>query len=268
MELDITEDIVVVAGGARGIGLEIAKGFAAEGASVAIVDIAEDVESVARSLGELSGTRTVGVRCDITRSDSNEAARIRVETELGKHRHLVAAAAIGSGKFGYPFLELSPDDWRRVLEVNVEGIVRFVHTFSPALIEQRSGTITFINSVAAHFGSQTDPPYSASKAALLNFAQCVARDLAPHGVRVNSICPGMVKTALNRNVWEAWNRRQKPEHRRSYEDWADEKVTKVVPLGRWQEAEDIADLAVFLASRRAKNITGQTINVDGGYVMR
>jgi NAD(P)-dependent dehydrogenase (short-subunit alcohol dehydrogenase family) len=116
-------------------------------------------------------------------------------------------------------------------------------------------------------GSQTDPPYSASKAALINFAQCMAKDLAPHGVRVNSIAPGMVRTAVNRSVWEAWSALQPPEKRRSYEDWAGEKVRAVVPLGRWQEPEDIAVVAVFLASVRARNITGQTINVDGGYVM-
>ena len=86
-------------------------------------------------------------------------------------------------------------------------------------------------------------------------------------MRVNSLCPGMVKTALNRAVWEAWNARQPEAERRTYDDWAGEKVSRVVPLGRWQEPEDIADMAVFLASRRAANVTGQTINVDGGYVM-
>lgn len=77
----------------------------------------------------------------------------------------------------------------------------------------------------------------------------------------------MVKTTLNRAVWEAWNRQQPPEQRRSYEEWTDDKIRKVVPLGRWQEPEDMAAMTVFLASARAQNITGQTINVDGGFVM-
>ena len=110
--------------------------------------------------------------------------------------------------------------------------------------------------------------HAMGKAALINFMQCAARDLAPYGVRVNAICPGMVQTNLNRAVWAAWNRQQPEDQRQSYEEWADEKVRRVVPLGRWQEPEDIAAMAVFLASVRAKNITGQTINVDGGYVMR
>ena len=125
----------------------------------------------------------------------------------------------------------------------------------------------FLASVAGQIGSQTDPPYSASKAALINFAQCAAKDLAPYGVRVNTLCPGMVRTDLNRGVWEAWARQQPPEKRQSYEEWAGEKIKKVVPLNRWQEPEDIAAMAVFLASAGGKNVTGQTINVDGGYVM-
>lgn len=122
-------------------------------------------------------------------------------------------------------------------------------------------------SVAGQIGSQTDPPYSASKAANINFAQCLAKDLARYNIRVNVVNPGMVRTPLNRQVWQAWSDQQAPEKRRSYEDWADEKVQTVVPLGRWQEPEDVANLVVFLSSTRATQITGQTINVDGGQVM-
>jgi NAD(P)-dependent dehydrogenase (short-subunit alcohol dehydrogenase family) len=154
-----------------------------------------------------------------------------------------------------------------VLQVNVIGAVNVAHAFVPHLIEARSGTMLFLASVAGQIGSQTDPPYSASKAALINFAQCAAKDLAPFGVRVNALCPGMVKTALNQSVYEAWARQQPEGQRRSYEDWAGEKVQRVVPLGRWQTPEDIAATSVFLASARAHNVTGQTVNVDGGFVM-
>ena len=134
-------------------------------------------------------------------------------------------------------------------------------------MSRRSGTMVFVASVAGQIGSQTDPPYSASKAANINFAQCLAKDLAPYQVRVNTVNPGMVQTPLNRQVWQAWNDQQPPEKRRSYDDWAGEKVRNVVPLGRWQEPEDMAAMAVFLASDQARNVTGQTINVDGGFVM-
>ena len=181
--------------------------------------------------------------------------------------HLVYAVGVGSGKFGFPFWNLEPADWPRVLQVNVVGAVNVAHAFSPYLIQARAGSLLFLASVAGQIGSQTDPPYSASKAALINFAQCAAKDLAPYGVRVNSICPGMVKTALNESIWAAWNRQQPEDKRRSYDDWAQDKIRKVVPLGRWQEPQDIAALAVFLASDCGKNITGQTLNVDGGFVM-
>ncbi len=95
----------------------------------------------------------------------------------------------------------------------------------------------------------------------------MAKDLASYGVRVNTVCPGMVQTPLNRRVWQGWHDAQPPEKRKSYEEWAGEKVRTVVPLGRWQKPEDIADMVVFLSSSRANEVTGQTINVDGGFVM-
>jgi NAD(P)-dependent dehydrogenase (short-subunit alcohol dehydrogenase family) len=154
-----------------------------------------------------------------------------------------------------------------VLAINLLGAVHAAHAFAPGMAAARRGTLTFLSSVAGQIGSQTDPPYSAAKAGLINFAQCAARDLAPHDVRVNTICPGMVQTALNRSVWQAWNDRQPPESRLTYDAWADEKIRRLTPLGRWQTPEDIAALAVFLASPAAANITGQTLNVDGGWVM-
>jgi 2-hydroxycyclohexanecarboxyl-CoA dehydrogenase len=135
------------------------------------------------------------------------------------------------------------------------------------LVTRKSGTLIFVASVAGQIGSQTDPPYSASKAANINFAQCLAKDLAPHGIRVNTVCPGMVQTPLNRAVWQAWHDRQPTDQRMDYEAWATQKIRQVVPLGRWQTPEDVANLIVFLSSPRAGEITGQTINIDGGFVM-
>lgn len=267
MDLGLGGQVAVIVGGANGIGLATARGFAREGAAVALLDLSHEVGSRASEVGEEARVPHLGISCDICAVDQVAAAARAVVQGLGRVDHVVHAAAIGSGKFGFPFLNLAPSDWPRVLEVNVQGAVNVAHAFAPLLIERRSGSLLFVASVAGQIGSQTDPPYSASKAALINFSQCAARDLAPHGVRVNSLCPGMVKTALNRSVWSAWNERQPSEKRRTYEDWAGDKVRQIVPLGRWQEPEDIADMIVFLASERARNVTGQTINVDGGYVM-
>ncbi|HUG90447.1 MAG TPA: SDR family oxidoreductase, partial [Planctomycetaceae bacterium] len=267
MDLSLNNHVTVVTGGASGIGRAVAAAFAAEQARVAIWDVSADVERVAADLAGPSGRAVVGCHVDVTDRGSIAAALAATEAALGPVEHLVHAAATGSGKFGFPFTSLTPDDWPRVLEVNVMGMVNVAHALAPGLVERRRGTMIYIASVAGQIGSQTDPPYSASKAANINFAQCLAKDLAPHGVRVNTICPGMVRTPLNRAVWQAWHDRQPPEHRRGYEDWAGEKVRAVVPLGRWQQPEDVADMAVFLSSARAGEVTGQTINVDGGFVM-
>ena len=267
MDLHLKHHVAVVTGGASGIGRAVAVAFAQEGASVAIWDRAEDVEAQAATIAAETGARVAGYRVDIAQRDTIDAAREGVLQTLGPIEHVVHGAAIGSGKFGFPFLNLSPDDWPRVLEVNIMGMTYLAHAVAPGMIERRRGTMLFIASVAGQIGSQTDPPYSAAKAANINFAQCLAKDLAPHEVRVNTVCPGMVKTPLNERVWRAWHDQQPVEKRRSYEEWAGEKIRAVTPLGSWQTPEDIADMIVFLSSARARHVTGQTINVDGGFVM-
>jgi NAD(P)-dependent dehydrogenase (short-subunit alcohol dehydrogenase family) len=189
---------------------------------------------------------------------------------------------MGSGKFGFPFWKLEPADWEPVLKINLIGAVNVAHMFAQSMADSArrdahaepgnrqfssSRSILFLSSVAGQIGSQTDPPYSAAKAALINFAQCAAKDLAPFGVRVNTLCPGMVQTQLNRSVYEAWAREQTESERSTYDAWTADKIKKLVPLNRWQQPEEIAALAVFLASSQAVNITGQTMNVDGGHVM-
>ncbi len=267
MQLQLANHTAVVAGGARGIGRAIATAFAAEQANVALIDLDPETPDVALALGRDHGVRVTAHVLDVTDSAALARTAAEIATTFGRVDHVVHAAAIGSGKFGFPFWKLQAADWDRVLRVNVGGAAQLAHAFAPALVAGRSGTLLFLASVAGQIGSQTDPPYSASKAAVINFAQCAARDLAPYNVRVNTICPGMVRTKLNQAVWEAWNREQPEGQRQSYEDWSREKIQRLVPLGRWQEPEDIAAMAVFLASAKARNITGQTINVDGGYVM-
>lgn len=267
MNLNLDQHTALITGGASGIGLATARLFLAEGCRVVLWDANPQVASIAAELQPQSVRAASGIHVDIAQRTSVSEAWERTQAEYGPIDHLVHAAAIGSGKFGFPFTNLDPDDWRRVIEINILGMTYVAHAVAPHLIARKQGTMAFVSSVAGQIGSQTDPPYSASKAANINFAQCLAKDLAPHGIRVNTICPGMVQTPLNRSVWQAWHDRQPVEQRKSYEDWAAEKIRQVVPLGRWQTPEDIAEMIVFLSSDRAKQVTGQTINVDGGFVM-
>lgn len=267
MELGLKDHVAVVVGGASGIGHAAAVAFAREGTHVALWDRNEHAAEAARELGDVHGVRTSGIVADVTDEAAVRSALGRTTDALGPVDHLVHAAAVGSGKFGFPFTNLRPADWPRVLQVNVMGMVNVAHAVAPQMTERDSGTMVFVASVAGQIGSQTDPPYSASKAANINFAQCLAKDLAPRGVRVNTVCPGMVQTPLNRSVWQAWHDQTAPADRLSYEEWSERKIRAVVPLGKWQTPEAIADMIVFLSSSRAEHVTGQTINVDGGFVM-
>ncbi len=261
MDLQLQGQTALIFGGARGIGHAIGQQFLAEGAKLILADRVADTPQIATSLG---GS---GYALDVTSLESVTQFAAELTKKKQKVDHVVYAVGIGSGQFGFPFWNVHPSVWQNVYNVNVIGAVHVAHLFGPMMANQKSGTMLFLSSVAGQIGSQTDPPYSAAKAALINFAQCAAKDLAPFNVRVNTLCPGMVKTDLNRSVWQSWANQQ-PEHaRKSYEEWTAEKISKVVPLNRWQTPEDIAKMAVFLASNAAENVTGQTINVDGGFVM-
>ncbi|HVC93379.1 MAG TPA: SDR family oxidoreductase [Pirellulales bacterium] len=267
MDLQLVDEVAVVVGAAKGIGRAIAAAFGSEGARLALVDRDPAVAELAREMSAAHGRPAHGFTGDVTDYDAMCAAGEAVKEWFGRCDHVVYAAGMGSGKFGYPFWNLEPGDWERVLKVNLLGAVNVAHAFAPPMVAARRGTFLFIASIAGQIGSQTDPPYSAAKAGLINFAQCAAKDLAAYQVRVNCLSPGMVKTELNRSVWQAWNSRQTKGEQRSYEDWAEDKIRRTVPLARWQEPDDMAAAAVYLASPHARNITGQTLNVDGGQVM-
>ncbi len=267
MNLHLRNQTAVIVGAARGIGHAIAKEFAREGADLALIDREKPLLHAGQQLAaefDVNVTSWVG---DVTTYKDMQHAAGHFKNERGRIDHLVYAVGVGSGKFGFPFWNLEPSDWPRVYDINVQGAVNVVHAFTPYFLEAKAGSMLLIASVAGQMGSQTDPPYSASKAALINFMQCAAKDLAPYQVRVNALCPGMVKTELNKSIWDAWNRRQPDEKKQSYDDWAGEKIRKVVPLGAWQTPEEMAAMAVYLASPHGQNITGQCVNVDGGFVM-
>ncbi|MSU24289.1 MAG: SDR family oxidoreductase [Opitutus sp.] len=250
MQLNLTGQSVAVFGSSNGIGRAIAEGFVAEGCRVRGFD------------------RDAQPGLDTTPGDVTALHQVMAfAATFATVDHVVFSVGAGSGKFGFPFWKLEPGDWARVLEINLIGAVNVAHAFAPALLARGAGSMLVLASVAGQIGSQSDPPYSAAKAGLINFMQCAARDFAPHGVRVNALSPGMVQTGLNEAVWAASQRSLPAAQRQSYAAWADEKIRRVAPLGRWQRPEEYAAMAVYLASAHAKNITGQTINIDGGQVM-
>jgi NAD(P)-dependent dehydrogenase (short-subunit alcohol dehydrogenase family) len=171
----------VVVGGARGIGRAVAEEFAAEGCGVAIMDRDPESPAVATVIaaGKGDGVRGWGRAVDATDYEAVRAAVAECRAAMGRIDHVVFAVGVGSGKFGFPFWNLEAADWPRVINVNLLAAVNVAHAVAPVLVEAKGGTVTFLSSVAGQIGSQTDPPYSAAKAALINFAQCAAKDLAP-----------------------------------------------------------------------------------------
>jgi 2-hydroxycyclohexanecarboxyl-CoA dehydrogenase len=256
MQLNLSGQKIAVFGAANGIGRAIAEAFINENCQV----IGFDAD---KNASPLPGENPI-IPGDVTNCDQLTAfAQQHPDTN-----HVVFSVGVGSGKFGFPFWKnLTPANWPRVLEINLVGAVNVAHAFAPTLIEKTHGSMLFLTSVAGQIGSQTDPPYSAAKAGLINFMQVAAKDFAPHGIRANALSPGMVQTDLNESVYAAGQENLPPDQRQDYETWAHEKIKTIAPLGQWQEPHEFAAMALFLASPHAKSITGQTINIDGGQVM-
>ncbi len=256
MDLKLSNSRVVVFGAANGIGKAVVAAFRSEGAQVFQVDLKPLDEAYSAAV-------------DISDSEAVKSLVDQVGADWGGIDHVICTAAVGSGKFGFPFWNLGAEDWRRVLDVTLIGSVNVALAVQPWLCAGDSveKTLLLFTSVAGQIGSQTDPPYSAAKAGIINFTQCAAKDFASYGVRVNALSPGMVRTHLNESVWAAGQAKLPLAEQKSYQEWAEAKIANTAPLKRWQEVEEFAAMAVYLASPCARNITGQTINIDGGQVM-
>jgi NAD(P)-dependent dehydrogenase (short-subunit alcohol dehydrogenase family) len=176
-----------------------------------------------------------------------------IEQDFGPVDLVVYAAGAGSAQTGFPFWSVELARWEPVVRINFLGAVNTFFAFTPPMVERRRGSLLVLASVAGQIGSQTDPPYSAAKAALINFAPCAAKDLAPYDIRVNALNPGMVNTELSASIWAGSNQHLLPEERPDFEAWAAEKLKRLVPLNRWQEPQDIAAMAVFLASKQVRS---------------
>ena len=265
VDLELKGHVAVVTGGASGIGRACVQGLAREGCRVAIWDISADVKDSAIVLTKDFGSPSLGVIVDVSDYAAvQEAARRR--------------KALWANR---PSRPCGGDRIRQVrLPVHQSGPVRLAaraehehHGHGSCRPRRctrngprRSGTMVFIASVAGQIGSPTDPPYSASKAANINFAQCLAKDMAQHNVRVNTVYPGMVQTPLNRAVWQAWNDQQPPEPAARTRIGRE---TKCAPSYRWVagRSRKISRTWWCFYRRPAPQVTGQTINVDGGHVM-
>lgn len=244
----------LITGGARGIGLAIAKAYLAEGARVALADI--DIARAREEAGRL-GPDAVAVEMDVSHQDGIEAGVARAEEALGQIDLLVNNAALFTAA---PITEITRDDFERVFAVNVAGVLFTMQAVARRMIER--GLRGHIINMASQAGRRGEPlvaVYCASKAAVISLTQSAGLNLIGHGIHVNAIAPGVVEGEHWDGVdayfarWEGKEPGQKKKE-----------VGAAVPYGRMGRAEDLTGMAVFLASDEAEYIVAQTFGVDGG----
>lgn len=264
--MDITDKIAVVTGGGRGIGRGIALALARNGADIAIADLNEaNAESVAAEVAGL-GRKSLALALDVTDSASCEAMVKGVLARFGRIDILVNNAGV-IGSAGWESRETaSEEDWDLIYAVNVKGIAKVTAAAAPHMKERRYGKIVNIASIAGRQGSERNPPYSVSKAGVISLTQGLALEMAPYSINVNAICPGLLWTPMWERITGRPTMTPNPDEK-SPRELFEQNVIRLIPMGREQTPEDIGNLAAFLASDAAKNITGQAINVDGGYRM-
>jgi len=251
----LTGRVVVVTGAASGIGRAIAAACAAEGALVTGMDIDADGLAALQPEAGLADVAVADIR-------SGEQVRAAIAAVLAAHDHIdVLVNAAGVSTMAY-VVDLSEVEWDQMFAVNTKGVFLMTQAVLPSMIARRSGCVVNIASAAGKRGSRMFAHYSASKFAVVGFTQSTALEVASSGVRVNSVCPGLISTPMQeREVsWEA-------DLRGTSEQAVRDRYAAAVPLGRVGTPQDVAAAVVFLASDEASYITGESLDVGGGYAL-
>lgn len=259
MDLGIKGKVAIVTGGARGIGASIVEGFAKEEANIVISDIMfDDAQGLAKKLTN-GGANVLAVRTDVTKKSDAESLVSATLHEFGKIDILVNNA--GVIKFT-SFVDLDEEEWDRVNDVNTKGTYLISRAVVSHMITARQGKIVNISSLAGKRGFPGFAHYSASKFAIIGITQTLAKELAEYNINVNAVCPGTVRT----QIWEAILDSRAMRQGIPREECWNERIEQI-PLKRPETPEDIANVALFLSSEVARNITGEAINVNGGLWM-
>ena len=244
--------VAVITGAARGIGFGTAQRFAAEGASIAILDLDEaSAQEAAGRLELVDGAKAVGIGCDVSKGADAEAAVQRVVDELGGIHVLVNNAGITRDNL---LFKMTEDDWDLVMNVHLKGAFNMTKAAQKHFVEQRYGKILNLSSVSA-LGNRGQANYSAAKMGVQGFTRTLGIELGPFGINANAIAPGFIATEMT----DATAARVKM----SVEDFR-AAAAEANPVKRVGFPEDIAAAAAFLCSDEASYITGQTLYVDGG----
>ena len=260
--------IVTGAGRYNGIGRHIALALARQGADVAVTGSGRppdtypddekamgwrDIDSVADEI-QAMGRKALPLVINITKADQVQRLVDETRRELGRIDILVNNAAAARGNDRVPVVQLEEAEWRKVIEVNLTGTFLVTKAVAGALIEQgEGGRIVNISSIAGREGIPTFAAYGTTKAGIILFTRVLAQELAPHGINVNCVCPGLVGTYRMKDIVQQGPIR--------------DAVMRTIPLGREGTPEEIGELVAFLCGPDASYVHGQAINIDGGRVM-
>lgn len=259
-----TKPVAVVTGAGSGIGRAIASQLAREGYLVAAADISEQGAAATRDqIASAGDGEARAFQCDVTLEAEVAKTFDEIRRRFGPISVLVNCAGVACAP-GLPFTNNSEADWDRVLSVNVKGMFFTAKAASPDMMAAKDGRILNVSSIVGIINAPFMPPYSVSKAAVNSLTKVMAKDLAPHGITVNAVCPGFVWTEMWDGVGASMIDRQGGGAGTTPREIFDDRVRKLVPMQREQTPQDIAAVVSFLASPAAKNITGQIIAVDGG----
>ncbi|WP_412027809.1 SDR family NAD(P)-dependent oxidoreductase [Deinococcus yunweiensis] len=260
MDLGLTGKVAVVTGGSVGIGLAVARGFAAEGVHLALcARDASRLAGVADTIRADYGVRVLAVPADVAVAENIERLVQAVQEEYGGADILFNNAGTGSEE---TILSAPDEKWQHYWELHVMAAVRLSRALAPLMIPRGGGAILNNASICATQPLGYEPIYNVTKAALVMFSKCLANELIPHGIRVNALNPGLVRTP----DWEKTARILTEGKAQTWEQYLQTIADDNAPIGRFAKPEEIADFAVFLCSPRASYAVGSTYYVDGGWL--
>jgi len=247
------ERVAVVTGAASGMGLAIARHLAARGNRVGLLDLRRD--AALGAAGELreKGVAALAVAADVTDRAAVDAALAEVRAQLGPIAIMVTAAGLDAFD---AFTGMTTDTWERVLAINLTGTFHCLQAALPDMLEARWGRMVTISSSSAQSGAPRMAHYVASKAGVIGLTKALALELAPHGITVNCIPPGMIDTPMLRRAEAGGNVGN-----------LEKVASRMIPVGRTGTPEEVAAACGFLCSDEAGFITGQVIGVNGGMVL-